>query len=796
MEAENSDVEQPPPKRPRMNEQQQIFKNESDVDFSQDNLDFEGKFVVEDKYSNFVTPEELEKLREFKVLDEVKSNDEDSNNEESDSSEGKSEGVPEEEIERMLEENLPDNLKGAPKPKEKPYVTRQKIVLEDKGVNHFEVLPLDWMTVRHYSGMPVYMHRTTRVCTLSRPYFLGKGNTRRHDIPISAIPCLSYRRALEEEEKQKEIDRKIQEQIRNGTWMNNVSQGNDNSKTNSNNNETNQNTSPHVQEDTSSIVVSCEKNKVEIENMEQGEYETSGNKDKTQAIKVATSGVKINEENETNENSQNDDISMSTEEKSQQCCPYSHVAPSINIEEHNQPSCPFSQVDSTDNISNKEQNQLSCTFIQAVPEDNKSTEEKTQPSCPSSHTDPTDNTGTEEKTGPHDTESANNDQSPEGSKGTEDIPLNIQPVVLPGGIVMPPPRVESINNSWKTQHLTPEQINDYCKKLFKFKTVNIMHFNRWADRRKYTKARKTLQYPTLPEGTKLITIPAQPATGQENGGKAAKKDWVMNMNGRCYLSVFHEYVYRALQKQPVYEFKQLENAATPYQATVYIGGMQYGVGFGTSKRQAKSAAARASIHILIPEMKDQLEPTPEQNEPDFTFFDYLSIEDPRISEFCATTCEPSPHAILRTCLLRNFGAGDRHIHTEMKKLDYQKIELTMKVGKHSATVVCKNKKSAKQRASQSILQALHPHVRSWGSLLRLYGSRSVKSCKEKKLEEQQITLLQDKAQQNEPNYAVLEKLRHEMRKLRERDAAVVPIGTLLLSADLPPSASDLDHVHL
>lgn len=39
-------------------------------------------------YSNIVTPEEFEKLREFKVLDEVKSNDEDSNDEDSDSSDG------------------------------------------------------------------------------------------------------------------------------------------------------------------------------------------------------------------------------------------------------------------------------------------------------------------------------------------------------------------------------------------------------------------------------------------------------------------------------------------------------------------------------------------------------------------------------------------------------------------------------------------------------------------------------------------------------------------------------------
>lgn len=133
----------------------------------------------------------------------------------------------------------------------------------------------------------------------------------------------------------------------------------------------------------------------------------------------------------------------------------------------------------------------------------------------------------------------------------------------------------------------------------------------------------------------------------------------------------------------------------------------------------------------------------------------------------------------------------------MKKLEYQKIELTMSVGQHRATVVCKNKKAAKQRASQAILQALHPHVKSWGSLLRLYGSRSVKSCKEKKLEEQQITLLQDKARHNEPNHAVLAKLRADMRKLAARDAAVVPIGTLLLADALPShSAASLDAVRL
>lgn len=37
-------------------------------------------------------------------------------------------------------------------------------------------------------------------------------------------------------------------------------------------------------------------------------------------------------------------------------------------------------------------------------------------------------------------------------------------------------------------------------------------------------------------------------------------------------------------------------------------------------------------------------------------------------------------------------------------LKHQKNEFTMTVGKHTATVVCKNKRDGKQRASQAILQ--------------------------------------------------------------------------------------------
>ncbi|XP_064098753.1 microprocessor complex subunit DGCR8-like [Macrobrachium nipponense] len=82
--------------------------------------------------------------------------------------------------------------------------TRLPVVGMEKGNNHFEVLPEGWVQVTHNSGMPVYLHKQSRVCTMSKPYFLGQGSVRKHDIPLSAVPCLQYLKALREELQSKE----------------------------------------------------------------------------------------------------------------------------------------------------------------------------------------------------------------------------------------------------------------------------------------------------------------------------------------------------------------------------------------------------------------------------------------------------------------------------------------------------------------------------------------------------------------------------------------------------------------
>lgn len=175
--------------------------------------------------------------------------------------------------------------------------------------------------------------------------------------------------------------------------------------------------------------------------------------------------------------------------------------------------------------------------------------------------------------------------------------------------MVPAAKIITVNENIQMESLTPDQFNEYCRKLFKFRIIRVLRFRSWHARRKFTKNRKHLkniQRPTLPDGTKLIKFPVLVASGDAVSHPRTRKEWIMNPSGKSYVCILHEYVQHALKKQPTYEFKELQNAATPYAATVSINELKYGTGYGTSKRQAKSEAARETLEILIPEMKDKI----------------------------------------------------------------------------------------------------------------------------------------------------------------------------------------------
>lgn len=72
----------------------------------------------------------------------------------------------------------------------------------------------------------------------------------------------------------------------------------------------------------------------------------------------------------------------------------------------------------------------------------------------------------------------------------------------------------------------------------------------------------------------------------------------MNPAGKSVVCILHEFVQHTGRTQPKYKFQELENVAKPYSATVIINDMQYGIGYGSSKKEAKTEAGEKLLILL------------------------------------------------------------------------------------------------------------------------------------------------------------------------------------------------------
>lgn len=246
---------------------------------------------------------------------------------------------------------------------------------------------------------------------------------------------MAYRKALEEEAKQKEIDKQIEEQIRNGTWRQYHPQ-----TQNENNIKTDVSSENQVKKCPFKHGVPISKDEPSVNN------ETNISNDQ-----------EISESRKTNQIDKTKPIENQIDIQTSDNMGGSNLPNSedVNLVNVDQPmeNGDCSQSSGETNQNAEEVNQNSVQVNQNCGETNQNGKETSQNS-----------------------EVTENEVEITELSVVEKVPLNRQPVVLPGGIVMPPPRVETVSTSWKTQHLTHEQVNDYCKTLFQFKTVNIMHF--------------------------------------------------------------------------------------------------------------------------------------------------------------------------------------------------------------------------------------------------------------------------------------------------------------------------------
>uniref|UniRef100_A0A158PAQ2 DRBM domain-containing protein n=1 Tax=Angiostrongylus cantonensis TaxID=6313 RepID=A0A158PAQ2_ANGCA len=286
--------------------------------------------------------------------------------------------------------------------------------------------------------------------------------------------------------------------------------------------------------------------------------------------------------------------------------------------------------------------------------------------------------------------------------------------------------------------LTGEEYRKYAEKLFKFKLIQVKKFNNFKEKKaayrekQFDQAMKdsgvSLKMKDVlgkkekaPAGLALIHI-------ESADPRFHKRSFVMNPQGKSSITVLHEYSQRALKGRTIYHIEETRNATKPFHATgivvvkksvrVQIAGtikdklallgasngekddnadedsIIVGRGEGPSKRIAKMMAAKQALAVLIPEIRFNDDYMATIQPPDATeknyddqaiaLFDELPIEDPRISDLSVRTCQPKPLILLK--------------------------------------VIASGSKVGQQRAAQNLLKQMHPHVSTYGGLLRIYAN--------------------------------------------------------------------------
>ncbi|VDP07452.1 unnamed protein product [Soboliphyme baturini] len=326
-----------------------------------------------------------------------------------------------------------------------------------------------------------------------------------------------------------------------------------------------------------------------------------------------------------------------------------------------------------------------------------------------------------------------------------------------------------------------------------------MRFKSWSEHRafhKRLKQEKQLESAGISRdgGNEGINCPAKSTTVSSSASLSSMMSTggsrpTLPSNGKTSIAVLHEYVQKVLKGLISYEFSETRNAANPYCATVKlmtvgrsrgdaVGISQedslctIGTGVGNSKKNAKLEAAKQALHVLIPgiEFNDDGVADVTPHDDVIQLFDLIQITDSRVHELSAKAGQPTPFVILQECLKRNSALGNTTINMKIERIKHQQHEFILNVGKHEVRVFCSNKKEGKQKAAQSMLERLHPQIKTWGSLIRLYGYGAQRRLQETRKEKDSIIRLQSqsKRQPNEPNTAILSKLRSEMKKLYDK----------------------------
>ncbi|UJR36224.1 hypothetical protein I4U23_028956 [Adineta vaga] len=601
-------------------------------------------------------------------------------------------------------------------PTSQPKVTLRWTVKGYSQDKRNHTLPDGWCEVFHTSGFPLYFHKQTRVVTLSRPYFLGSVSVRHHLIPIASIPCL-YMKRLQEEQV-----------------------------------EPNESTSTNSE-------VKCP--------FKMTEEESSSS--------ASVRKRKRSDNDDDDGGGGNQDV-----EEGEISSPH----PSTNI----------NQEDSSSS--------LPAQTTTSEPTNTLTTDTSTPLTCPVPTTRP---------------------------PKPQQLPVSLQILSntsLDDALYFSTLTSDELR-SYCQRRLAFEQrefkffpsLSDKWKYIrqaqMKRREMNIPADTQVIELQPLTSNDQS----SVVVSTTLKTTDTQPQvpprllTTSESTNSTNKKVTIDLYPNKSPIALLQEYALKRLKLTVRYEWFTTDESNSPFGCRVFVGDTAYGTGIGRNKRTAKLKATEESLIILIPQyrkLQEQQQQTgnkqtiieekpPEEegcidddetsiivnndnnnhhhphhsnkndsNEPDATnssLLDEYNILDANLYDVCVALGKPTPYQMLEKSLTYNaLTRGESNIKLTMTKKPMF-THITLEIGnEHKEEAQAKDKAHAKNLAAQKLLRKLHPYLHAYGSLIRLY-EKNADTYKRVRVDDELADIVRG-AKKNEPNHALLAKLREEMLRLK------------------------------
>ncbi|KAM7540483.1 hypothetical protein Aperf_G00000043313 [Anoplocephala perfoliata] len=265
--------------------------------------------------------------------------------------------------------------------------------------------------------------------------------------------------------------------------------------------------------------------------------------------------------------------------------------------------------------------------------------------------------------------------------------------------------------------LSPDELREYCSLFQNAKKTDTNFRNRW-ERQRHNRMKRAMQ--GLDEGESVSS-------------EQRAKERIFRSFRRPPICILHEYCQSVLHVPTIFKSMASETEKQLFHYAVVVNDVVYPTGVGNSKKIARSEAARLALIEMLPEYKAYWKQTQADSpamdstvtclsEADLNIFQGLPVRDRKIFDI---VCDrqlnwAAPYAIFGEYVKRHC-IPDSDIYSNMTVQSKNNHLFEIRFREHHVQVQCKNKRTGRNLAAQEILARLHPQVKTWVDLLKLYG---------------------------------------------------------------------------